>query len=299
MKEGIFKLTETEYRTADGVNQSGLSVFHRSPKHYKWYLENPTKDTKAKTDGVMIHNYLLEHDTFFSHYGCLPAQSEYPYALVDSEDYKKKAKSLGLKVSGTKAELKEAILSRDNSVVFWDDILAKASSTDRAMITPNDLGMLESIKKSVNSHKIAHKLLASGDNEQSLFWQDPDTGLTCKARPDVYNNDFIVDLKSADDGSYHAFQKKIADLRYHVQAAFYLDGLSLITKKQYTTFVFVVVEKSAPFGVGVYVADNKMIEKGRSVYKKDMSYLADCMRENRWPDYTETTLDISLPRWAL
>ena len=122
----------------------------------------------------------------------------------------------------------------------------------------------------------------------------------------------LVDLKSCKDASQEAFEKSAFKLRYHVQAAFYLDIL------RYDQFIFIAVEKKTkaigyPHRVEVYVAshDDKWIEKGgarifkkgmlkagRDEYIKNLMTLKKCRESNKWPGYPEEIQEIGLPKWA-
>lgn len=52
----IIKMTDADYRKADGISNSSLLLFDRSAKHYLL----GSKVTKAMQDGIMLHEFLLE-----------------------------------------------------------------------------------------------------------------------------------------------------------------------------------------------------------------------------------------------
>ena len=98
----------------------------------------------------------------------------------------------------------------------------------------------------VRSHQAAAELLRDGQAEQSFWWDDADTGLRCKCRPDWLNGATVIDLKTTTDASPAGFAKSCATFRYHVQASHYLAGLPA------ERFIFIAVEKVYPYAVGVY-----------------------------------------------
>ena len=70
----------------------------------------------------------------------------------------------------------------------------------------------------------------------------------------------IIDIKTTSDKSLSSFKSSAYKYGYHRQAAFYLDGF------QAKEFIFVVIEKKAPYNVGVYIAGEDFINRGRSEY---------------------------------
>jgi exodeoxyribonuclease VIII len=107
----------------------------------------------------------------------------------------------------------------------------------------------------------------------------------------------IPDLKSCLDASPEEFAKTIFNMDYHIQAAMYVDGLKA-NNIDAKVFVFVAVEKEPPFAVGVYVLDNDYIEIGRQQYKKALQILAQCIKDNKYPAYSEDIVELKPPRWA-
>jgi len=105
-----------------------------------------------------------------------------------------------------------------------------------------------------------------------------------------------VDLKTTEDAS-PGFRKSIANFRYHVQAAWYLDGVERATGRRPEQFLFVCVEKRAPYACAVYAADAEMIEAGAKQTRMDLDKLAECKASNSWPGYSNQIETISLPAW--
>ena len=65
------------------------------------------------------------------------------------------------------------------------------------------------------------------------------------------------------------------------------------------TMIFIAVEKTAPYGVGVYILDEDAINEGRRLIRQAMPKYAVCLRDNIWPSYGDMVQTISLPRWAI
>jgi exodeoxyribonuclease VIII len=138
-----------------------------------------------------------------------------------------------------------------------------------------------------------------GQRELSVGWTDETTGTSCKCRIDAFNktNGLVIDLKTSDDASPVAFPRTCAKYGYHGQAAYYLDGLASVGAYS-SKFIFVVVEKSAPYPVSVFLCDEPMIDAGRQKYQECLRLHAECSAADNWPGYSEEVQPLSLPSWA-
>jgi exodeoxyribonuclease VIII len=106
------------------------------------------------------------------------------------------------------------------------------------------------------------------------------------------SNGVVVDLKTTTDASPKGFAKAVWKFRYHVQDAFYTDGIEASTGCRPTDFVFIAVEKTAPFGVGVYRLSEGLREEGRELYLDDVKTWQECMSRNEWPAYSDEIIEI-------
>jgi hypothetical protein len=161
-------------------------------------------------------------------------------------------------------------------------------------VTQSDMALALSMALSVRLHPAAAALLAHGKAEQSFWWDDAATGLRCKCRPDWYDGATVVDLKTTTDASAASFARSVATFRYHVQASHYLAGLHGAER-----FVFIAVEKTAPYAVAVYELDAAAMTTGDELRQRDMRVIADCQAISEWPGYGNTIQALSLPSWAL
>jgi len=161
-------------------------------------------------------------------------------------------------------------------------------------VSQADLTTALSIAAAVRNHPVAAELLSYGKAEQSFWWTDLDTGIRCKCRPDWYQNTTVVDLKTTTDASPAGFARSVASYRYHVQAAHYLSGLHGAER-----FVFIAVEKTYPYAVGVYMLDEAALTEGHALRQRDMRRIQACHAGARWPGFTDDSVAVlSLPRWA-
>src|SRR5690606_32160586 len=97
------------------------------------------------------------------------------------------------------------------------------------------------VAESVRKNQLACSILSRAKFiEQSKRWRDGESGLTLKCRPDIVCDEMIVDLKTCRDASPQGFARAAADLGYHRQHAFYVDGWAKATG-EVLPFVFIAV----------------------------------------------------------
>ena len=150
------------------------------------------------------------------------------------------------------------------------------------------LGMCDAVR----NHPEAAWLLSEGKAEQSVWWEDEQFNLRCKCRPDWWNGDIVIDLKTTQDASPKGFAKSVANWRYHVQQMHYLKGTSA------ARFVFIAVEKEYPYSVGVYELDTEACSVGEQLRQRDMQRIKTCRERNIWPGYSNDISSLSLPGYA-
>ena len=160
-------------------------------------------------------------------------------------------------------------------------------------VTNTDMEQALAMAASVRSHQAAAALLRDGKAEQSFWWDDLPTGLRCKCRPDWHTGTTIVDLKTTTDASPNGFARSVAQWRYHVQQNHYLAGTFA------ERFVFIAVEKTYPYAVGVYELDEAAALHGETTRRNNLQTIADCRAISEWPGYGNTIQPLSLPSWAL
>lgn len=260
--EGIFHgLAEETYRAATGVNVSSLKAMGKSPAHYLAQLTQPKSEpTPAMVFGTLLHRAALE-----------------PHKL---------AGSFAVKPEGMNFTTKNGKEWRDAQTL--------------PIITQEQNEALEGAAKSVAAHPAAALILEGANREVSIFkrrFSDREDSMLLKGRLDIVGVDshgstVIADIKTTEDASPDGFAKSIASFGYAQQAAFYMDLLDA------SFFVFIAVEKTAPYAVGVYCLDEESIALGREKNNRQLNLLDACLESGIWPAYSLEIETITLPRWA-
>ncbi len=153
---------------------------------------------------------------------------------------------------------------------------------------------VQGVANSVRKHPFWDITHLNNKIEASVFAEDEQTGLPIKARPDMWVEDHtLIDVKTTDDASPEAFIRTIGTFAYHLQAAHYL----AMTGAE--SFVFVAVERKAPYAIGIYKLDAEWLQAGENLRRKAISTLHECRALDSWPAYPTTTITLSCPKWVL
>ncbi|MFF2054142.1 PD-(D/E)XK nuclease-like domain-containing protein [Leifsonia sp. NPDC058194] len=269
----VHGLDERLYHSDPALSSTGLVKLLQAPAKYKHYRDNPEPAKKAYDVGSAVHGKVLGVGAPVT---AIPAE----YLAVNGAASTKGARAFiqGARDAG-KIPVKQA---------EYDEINA--------------------IAESVLAHPLARSLFEqAGQAEASVFATDPDTGVPIRCRfdylPDFTVDDpWCVDLKtSASDASPEAFARTVAkpELRYDVRQEHYLQTYGVATGEFMARMRFVVVEKTAPYLVGVYELAPEFADMGRRQIRRAYETYAACTAADLWPGYPTTTEPLQPPTWLM
>lgn len=258
---------DAAYRKEPAHAQSAVKHILTSPAHYQAAKNRKFAPTLTMQIGSALHCLVLEGQEQFDN------------------DYILKPEGLSLTTKEGKA-WKEAnkaktVLSVSDQYRSWEAVHGMTESLRR----------LEWFDPSQPDYRKF--------NEVSLYW-DGD-GLPCKCRLDrlLLGDDsaVILDLKTTDSIEPAQFLKKIiGDLNYLFQSAWYIDGVQQVYGVP-ATFVFIGVERSAPYAARIFEVSEDMLIEGFEQIRHARSLLKECERNKAWdlPPIEHQTLE--LPSW--
>ncbi|EJJ0463996.1 exodeoxyribonuclease VIII [Escherichia coli] len=266
IEPGIYYgISNENYHVGPGVSKSQLDDIADTPALYLWRKNAPVDNTKTKTLdlGTAFHFRVLEPEEFSNRFIVAPEFNRRTNAGKEEE----------------KAFLMEC------------------ASTGKTVITAEEGRKIELMYQSVMALPLGQWLVESaGHAESSIYWEDPETGILCRCRPDKIIPEFhwIMDVKTTAD--IQRFKTAYYDYRYHVQDAFYSDGYEAQFGVQ-PTFVFLVASTTIECGrypVEIFMMGEEAKLAGQLEYHRNLRTLADCLNTNEWP----AIKTLSLPRWA-
>lgn len=144
---------------------------------------------------------------------------------------------------------------------------------------------LEGMVNSILNCPDACALLKQGIPELTGYYRHPSTGVLCKIRPDLWNEQVrvLIDIKTTENSSREAFSKSLYKYKYPLSMAMYADGIFQISGIQPETHVFVVVETKPPYLCAVYYLKESAFQLGYEEYQHSMIKLGHCITTGQWP----------------
>ncbi len=284
-KPGIYyDLDEEVYHAGQGVSKSGLWIIDtKSPAHFKFGEQKEGADLDL---GKALH-----------------------FSILQPEEFEAKV-------------FKGPVDRRGNK---WTDAEEWCKSAGKLLLTAGQYEKAETIRDAVHADTYINNLITGGDGvvEMSAYWLR--NGVLCKCRPDFYRRDIgvVVDLKSALSANPHDFARSVVNYGYHVQEAWYTDGLNEAlgatrAADTYTPatdedpasevkgmaaggvqgFLFLAFEKEAPYAAKLYELPPSIVSEGRAIADRAFETYAKCKAEGRWPAYGDDVTELRFPRWA-
>lgn len=248
--------------------------------HYLHYVSTgqdddaePVKDTEAQLIGRAFHCLVLEPELYARSYRALP----------DFGD---------MRSSKNRARRDEWISYQAKNITF---------------LTAAQDALVRAMREALLRHRTARLMVERGVREVVFRWIDPETGLACKSKIDLWDEElgFLMDLKSCLSAHPEAFARTATDYRYHVQHVMYAEAARVLGIPV-DNFVLVPVEKTAPHFTATYHVDAAGEEKGFEVLRRSLATLRAAM--DRWiggdaldeafPAYGHDILPLRLPGWA-
>src|ERR1017187_1391119 len=267
---GVFTDMSNEVYHNDvlSISRSALIDFAKSPFNYWSNHINPARPEKeisaAMEFGTAFHTFILEPEKFHDDYQCLP----------------------------------QKVLLKDVGREAYDDYKKECDElvkSHKIILSQTDFELLIAMQKAIYEHDKAWKLIENAVYEQSHFWQDKDSELIVKCRPDILQTNMIIDLKTCADASERAMQHETFARGYDIQAAMMREGIYETTSNRIDNFILLCVEKKYPYNIGIHIIDETVIDRAELIYKNLLIRLKECHVNNNWPGYPIST--IGLPKW--
>lgn len=301
---GIGEIPE-ELKNIPTCSPSRLFTFMKSPKHYKHeYIDGNKKETDAMLEGRMVHMYLLEPDKFTQDY-VNPFKDQAPLKTVD--DLKTWLNERGLDSKGCKKkeDYERLVLFNDSKAPVYSYILQNLEKEKKTIITPEEIAMLEEIKKECDQHEWLSKALRGGTYEQLMWFFDEHTEMIWRFKPDYFHQSLgkykvpcVLDFKKMPSTNPEDFNAWLYKSRAFVQLAIYKEGLKKIFGVD-SSVVVGAYDTAPPQAVEAFEIDGGAIDAGLAMMKKKGLEFLQCHKENKWPTHGRgKLLSGTLPTWA-
>ncbi len=256
---------ENYHQDRNYISASGLKQIAKSPRHY-WnrYLNDKYKEepTASMLFGNVVHTLMLE-----------PKEFELRYAVAPDCDKRTK--------KGQEVYAEFEAKSEGKIVISEKDKVTATAMIEQAKLNPIITDLLDlSEKEAMHTFRILE--------------------VDCKMKADAINifDGCIIDIKTCTDASPDGFGKACWNENYLLQAAFYLDGYYFATNNNLKRFIFIAMEKTAPYIVKPYYLTPEQIELGRQQYLAALQTYKNCKAADKWHAYGDEIQPLTLPSWA-
>lgn len=168
--------------------------------------------------------------------------------------------------------------------------ISEQADAGLTIVTPDELIHITGMAAMLEKHPLA-KLLTEGDVEKSLIWQDEETGVWLKARPDIIPayDSTVVDYKTtvARVRPYQ-LSADVIKWAYHQQMALIEEGLEILADKRGLNMVLLFQQKAPPYHVTPVEISPELLAIGRDQNRRAIRTFAKCLETGEWPGYVET-----------
>jgi hypothetical protein len=237
------------------VSRSGLwTIFDKSPRHY-WrssYL-NPlrieTPESEAFLLGRAAHHALLGEKDFASQFVVRPDTWD-SWRTKDAKAWREKQQGAGFGV-----------------------------------LIPDQIEQIKGMAGGLAEDPLVRMGVLNGLIEHTIAWQDEETGVWLKVRPDSIPTDGsdIADLKTAADISDDGLESAIGRDGLNVQGALIGRGVRSVMNRAMNDFTLVFIEKTEPFCCRCMTVKPADIALGELQARVALDTFARCIERGTWP----------------
>lgn len=254
------------------MSQSELKVFNENP--WKWRNGYRLKPSKEMSFGSLVDCLLLTPDDYASRFVVQPAT--YPAAKGEEKPW-------------------------SNNATFCRDWNAEQKAKGLTVISPYELDAANFIREKAAQHPVIGTVLFGCESQVAIsaVWQD-ESGIKVPLRgcidiaPVGKFETWLFDLKVYASANPRQWANSVFDHALDVQAAMYLDiwnNVSRFVGTPRNAFGHIIVEPDAPFFMCPRMLSTSFIEAGREKYESALRLYCQCLKENKWPGYSEQTLE--------
>lgn len=191
----------------------------------------------------------------------------------------------------------------------WRGADAKAAreeawAADQVPLLSKDVAKAKAMANAAYEHPVLRSLLNARDGapELSGYWHDPETGVRLRFRTDWLCQPGRVvglDYKTTTNASPEHCIRSAADYGYHMQKAWYLDGLAATEVSDDADFLLAFQAKTPPFLVSVIRIRPHHVDLGRRRNRLAINAYHQCTETGIWPGYGDHIHELDLPSYAV
>lgn len=277
-KPGIYrgvpnKVYHGQLTVGPSVSRSGLwRLFDKSPRHFfrTSYL-NPHREEEEPNEALLLgraaHHVLLGERDFRGQFLVRPDTYPEKVAYGDPIPHGTTMKPFTMASTWCKEWVKDH------------------QSDNRDIITPAHVEAIKGMALGLNDDPLVQDGILHGLIEHTIVWQDEETGVWVKIRPDAIPTaaDDVADLKTCIDISDDGLEKAIGRDGLFLQGAMTDAGWRAVFGRPLNSFNFVFIEKTAPHCARTRELARCELELGHQTFRTGLRLFARCLEAGEWP----------------
>jgi len=237
------------------ISRSGLwKLFDKSPRHYfrESYL-NPEREEQEESEALLLgraaHHALLGEADFAKHFVIRPEVWD-SWRTKDAKAWKAQQQQAGFDV-----------------------------------LEPKHLDQIRGMAAGLNEDPLVRAGILNGLIEHTIVYQDPETKVWIKVRPDAIPTDAIdlADLKTAADISDEGIDNAIGRDGLYLQGALTGTAVRTVVGQPVNDFALVFVEKADPFCSRVKLLKPADLALGELTARVALDMFKRCLDSSQWP----------------
>lgn len=254
------------------MSQSELKIFNENP--WKWRNGHKLKPSKEMAFGSLVDCLVLTPDEYVDRFVIEP--DTYPSA-------------------------KEGDKPWSNNATFCKAWHKEQKASGKTIITPEQLSNANLVVQKLNDHPIISTVLKGCSTQVAIsaVWDADGFKIPLRGCIDIAPiadpfTQWLFDLKVYESANPRKWANSVYDYALDVQAALYLDiwNAAIPAGEAFrNSFGHVIVEPESPFFMCPRMLSTSFIEAGRAKYESALRLYCECLADNHWPGYSESTLD--------
>lgn len=302
-RKGIVRgMDPAEYHGGPEISQSALKAVDQSLGHYRWFRDHLKPVTGRMDKGLAVDCLLsFGEEQFGREYTTPPATPDdlpdwchYPAPATQRKADKDARAAI---VAAGQVPVKESdfdlagLKMTTNAGKEWKD------RDPRRVITASDLHDVRQCVNAIKLYPLAADLLHEADFQVAMFAEI--LGVPTRGLSDIMGHkQGLIDLKTTEDARPEVFNGKITSLKYHWQAALYLDLAEACGWDGTMEWRWIVAEPEPPYRVEVSTpAPLALLEIGRDEYTAALRKLKAAIKADSWPASTYAPVPYDLRGW--
>lgn len=294
-----------KYLAAPFLSSSALKEVLKTPLHFFYYQHKTfrPKNTSHFELGTFIHSAFLEPSKFDKVAVMPQVNKATNEGLIQAIQFYWQLLH----------KLPDCLLSELKQPALRQKLQELEKKSDYSVISEEDALIVDIVRRGFYGYGngLLPRLLQNAKYEVSIYGIDPLSGQKVKVRPDamLLSEDVgvnaIVSLKTTSSTTLEAFISDAAKYRYELSEGMYLDVASMVTGRQFTATIMIMVQTVIPFQIAVFYWDAEDLQIGKYKYRQAIDTVAECKEKGSYPGFETKAEDgslgfiqMKLPNWT-